>query len=236
MSDAAARPPSAHRPALIVFDLDGTLVDSRKDIADAANDLLRECGAAPLPDRAIARMVGEGAATLVARAFTAAGAPQPADALQRYLRFYDRRLLLHTKPYDGIAAMLDALHPAFTLAVLTNKPIGATRQILDGLDLARYFDARLVLGGDGPHARKPDPAGFLQIAEACGVGPERALMVGDSVIDRRTARAAGASACVARYGFGFELFPTDELLAGDLLIDAPQQLVHRLGPDHGRAG
>lgn len=222
--------------SVLVFDLDGTLIDSRKDIADAANDLLTECGAAPLPDRSIARMVGEGAATLVARAFAAAGVPQPDDALPRYLRFYDRRLLLHTQPYGGVEAMLATLHGRCTLAVLTNKPIGATRQILEGLHLASYFDAGLVLGGDGPHARKPNPAGLAAILARAHASPDRAMMVGDSVIDRRTARAARTQACVARYGFGFELFPTDELDEGDLIIDAPLDLVAELDLTHTTAG
>lgn len=221
----------SRRVTLIVFDLDGTLVDSRKDIADAANDLLAECGGDPLSDDAIGRMVGEGAATLVARAFSAAGVTQPPDALPRYLRLYDRRLLLHTRPYAGTDAMLAALRSGYTLAVLTNKPISATRHILAGLDLARYFDDSLVLGGDGPHARKPDPEGFLRVAAACGMSVDRALMVGDSVIDWRTARAAGASACVARYGFGFHGFPTAELEPRDLMIDTPAELIDALEAD-----
>lgn len=216
------------RFALVVFDLDGTLVDSRKDIADAANELILECGGARLSDEAIGRMVGEGAATLVARAFTAAGVPQPSDALPRYLRLYDRRLLLHTRPYEGTETTLAALQARFTLAVLTNKPIGATRQILAGLDLARYFDDALVFGGDGPHARKPDPDGFFRVLAASGATAGRALMVGDSVIDCRTSRAAGASACIARYGFGFQGFPTDELGPRDLVIDSPAELVDLL--------
>lgn len=214
--------------AVVVFDLDGTLVDSRTDIADAANDLILECGGERLSDEAVGRMVGEGAATLVARACAAAGVTQPSDALSRYLRLYDRRLLLHTRPYAGTVAMLAAMQSRFTLAVLTNKPVGATRQILAGLDLARYFDASLVFGGDGPHARKPDPEGFFRVVAASGATAEQALMVGDSVIDFRTARAACASACVARYGFGYAGFPTDELEPRDLVIDSPAELLEFL--------
>ena len=95
--------------SLIVFDLDGTLIDSRRDIADAANAVLRTSGAQPLSDDAIARMVGEGAATLVARAFAAAGAPEPADALAQFLDAYDERLLVHTRAYPGIPDALDTL-------------------------------------------------------------------------------------------------------------------------------
>ncbi len=130
--------------SLIVFDLDGTLVDSRKDIADAANLLLESCDAAPLPEDTIGRMVGDGAATLVARAFVAAGQAPPPDALARFLYLYGRRLLAHTRPYPHMPETLEALSRRAPLAVLTNKPIAATREILSGLDLARYFAADRV--------------------------------------------------------------------------------------------
>src|SRR4051794_22611594 len=107
---------------LFVFDLDGTLVDSRKDIADAANELLEACGATPMAEERIGRMVGDGAPALVARAFEAAGVTPPADALDRYLAVYDRRLLAHTRAYPGVAGVLAALAPRAALAVLTNKP------------------------------------------------------------------------------------------------------------------
>src|SRR5436190_14171779 len=94
---------------LIVFDLDGTLIDSRRDIADAANALLESCGAPALPEERIGRMVGDGAATLVARAFDASGVERPPDALERFLQIYQRRLLVHTRPYPGMIDVLEAL-------------------------------------------------------------------------------------------------------------------------------
>jgi phosphoglycolate phosphatase len=213
---------------LIVFDLDGTLIDSKKDIADAANELLRRCGAAPLPEERIGRMVGDGAATLVARAFAASGIERPDDALERFLVIYDRVLLHHTRPYDGIPDVLEALRSHTSLAVLTNKPLAATRRILAGLDLARFFDADAIVGGDGPFPRKPDPAGLLHLAASAGVahgGTADVLLVGDSVIDWRTARQASASICLARYGFGFEGFPVEDIAPGDRVIDTPAQLL-----------
>ena len=125
--------------SLIVFDLDGTLIDSRRDLADAANALLESCGGGPLSEEHIGRMVGDGAATLVARVFEASGLERPADALERFLAFYDQRLLNHTRPYPGMADVLDVLGMRATLAVLTNKPLASTRRILEGLDLARHF-------------------------------------------------------------------------------------------------
>jgi phosphoglycolate phosphatase len=210
---------------LIVFDLDGTLVDSRRDIADAANALLVACGAAPIPEAEIGRMVGDGAARLVARAFEASGTRRPPDALERYLAFYDGRLLNHTRPYGGVPGVLEALGRRAALAVLTNKPIASTRRILDGLDLARFFDADAVLGGDGPFPRKPDPAALRHLTAAAHAGPESTLLVGDSAIDWRTARAAPARVCLARYGFGFDSVPLHELTPDDRVIDAPNDLL-----------
>jgi phosphoglycolate phosphatase len=210
---------------LFVFDLDGTLVDSRRDIADAANALLVSCGAAPIPEERIGGMVGDGAATLVARAFKASGVERPADALSRYLAFYDERLLNHTRPYDGIPSLLEALGARAALAVLTNKPIASTRRILDGLDLARHFPSDAVLGGDGPFARKPDPAALLHLAARAQASAEATVMVGDSAIDWRTARAAGTRVCLARYGFGFDSVPVHELALEERVIDAPIELL-----------
>ena len=210
---------------LYVFDLDGTLVDSRRDIADAANELLVACGAAPMSEEQIGQLVGDGAARLVARAFKASGVDRPADALDRYLAFYGARLLNHTRPYAGVPDVLEALGARASLAVLTNKPIAATRSILDGLDLTRHFPAGAILGGDGPFARKPDPAALRHLVSGAGTVPASSIMVGDSSIDWQTARAAGTRVCLARYGFGFESVPVEELGAEDCVIDAPAQLL-----------
>jgi len=210
---------------LIAFDLDGTLVDSRRDITDAANDLLVACGAGPLSEEAIGRMVGDGAATLIARAFAAASMPLPPDALARFLAYYDRRLVAHTRAYAGMPELLAWLHDRYVLAVLTNKPLAATRQILAAVALAPYFESRLVFGGDGPHPRKPDPAGLLALAALAGTDAAHTWLVGDSVVDWQTAQAAGAHACVARYGFGFHSFPAAALSSGLPVIDRPDELI-----------
>jgi phosphoglycolate phosphatase len=205
--------------ALFVFDLDGTLIDSRRDLADATNALLVECGAAPLDEDRIGRMVGDGAATLVARAFDASGIERPPDALARFLAIYEQHLLDHTRPYPGVPEVLETLGATALLALLTNKPLASTRRILDGLDLMRHFEDDAMVGGDGAFPRKPDPAGLRHLIARSGVDPASTLMIGDSVIDWRTARAAAAPICLARYGFGFAGFSQRDLGPDDRVID-----------------
>src|SRR5690242_17160440 len=211
---------------LIVFDLDGTLVDSRRDLAAAANELLRESGAPVLDERAIGRMVGDGAAMLVKRAFEAAGAPQPPDALARFLVLYGERLLDTTRPYEGVAELLAALDGRTPMAVLTNKPRAMSETLLAGLGLRRFFGE--VFGGDGPYPRKPDAQGLQALAQAAGADPGAAVLVGDSAVDLRTARSARTQICLARYGFGFASVPPGELRGDEWIIDAPLELLPRL--------
>jgi phosphoglycolate phosphatase len=211
---------------LVVFDLDGTLVDSHADLAHAANAMLRELGGAPVSDEAVVRMVGEGAAMLVRRALAASGLdPENPGALERFLSIYDECLLDRTKPYDGMQDVLEQLARTRRLAVLTNKPAHATNRVLDGLDLTRFFDP--IVGGDTPFGRKPDPAGLLRIISVALSSPERTLMVGDSPIDRQTARNAGTMICLARFGFGYT-FTGKDLDGSEIIIDAPGELLERI--------
>jgi phosphoglycolate phosphatase len=207
---------------LVAFDLDGTLIDSRHDLADAANALIVEGGGTPLPVEAITAMVGEGAPLLVRRALKAAGLDLDLrEALPRFLELYDERLLVNTRLYDGTREALDELAPRATLAILTNKPQHPTERILEGLEIARFF--RWIIGGDTPHGRKPDPGGLNHLMSLAGAGTGDTIMVGDSAIDLRTARAAGTRLCLVRYGFGFRT-SADEIVAGDLIADKPSQL------------
>jgi phosphoglycolate phosphatase len=208
---------------LVVFDLDGTLVDSRLDIADAVNDILQANGARPLPLDDVGRMVGEGVTVLMARAFAAVDRAEPPDAAHQFVAAYDARLLEHTRPYPGIPQALAEL-AGRTLAVLTNKPLAATQKVLAGLDLARYFTDELVIGGDGPFPRKPDPSGFADLASRAGIPVEQSILVGDSLIDWRTARNAGTNVCTARYGFGFDRLAERDVREGDRFVDAPEEL------------
>jgi phosphoglycolate phosphatase len=209
---------------LYVFDLDGTLIDSRRDLADSVNTLLVESGAPALAEAEIGRMVGDGAATLVARALAASGIRDLSGAVARFLAIYEQHLTDHTRPYDGIPAVLTALGARATLALLTNKPLASTRTILDRLDLRTHFSDALTIGGDGPWPRKPDPAGLSELMRVAGCTPRRTILVGDSLIDWKTAHAAGTSICLVRYGFGFEGVLRNHSLSDDLVVDSPSGL------------
>jgi phosphoglycolate phosphatase len=214
---------------LIVFDLDGTLIDSRRDLATATNRLISELGGAPLAEDAVAAMVGEGAGVLVRRALAAAGLETDhANALARFLEIYDSCLLDNTRPYDGVRDVLETLSETATLAVLTNKPARATGRILDGLNLLKWFYD--VVGGDAAFARKPDPAALLDLISRADAAPGTTLMVGDSRVDLETARRAGTAVCLARYGFGYR-FEDGDFAGTEYYIDEPSALiplVHRL--------
>ncbi len=216
-------PPGA-RPSLVVFDLDGTLIDSIGDLAVAVNRLVGERGGRRLEVGEVSAMVGEGASLLVARALAASGARADAgEVLPRFLEIYDSLLPGKTGPYPGVLAMLRALEPEAPLAVLTNKPTGSARKILSALGVERSF--RAILGGDGPFERKPSPEGLLHLASDAGVEPSRALMVGDSTIDLLTAQRAGARVCLVRYGFGFAGLDRSRLRGDEAFSDRPADVV-----------
>jgi len=207
------------RPVGVVFDLDGTLVDSRLDLATAVNATRERLGLAALQVDAIAAMVGEGARTLLRRALPDSiyGAAFD-EALSLFLDLYFDRCLDATLAYPGIPELLAELSPRFPLAVLTNKPERHSRRILEGLGLARHF--RELIGGDTLPVRKPDPAGLLRLATRWRTNPDQLLLIGDSVVDVETARAAGTPLALVTWGFG-----TVEELSGVWRINAPAELL-----------
>jgi phosphoglycolate phosphatase len=216
--------------AALLFDLDGTLVDSVPDLAGAVNTLLAEHRLAPLAESEIAAMVGDGVAKLVERALQARDAADIAlgPAVQRYVALYEANATTLTRPYPGVPDVLaDLARAGARLAVCTNKPEHATRAVLDGLGLAGFFP--VVLGSDSLAARKPDPAPLLAALDRLGAAAAESAMIGDHRNDVLAARAAGTSAIFARYGYGLATLGE---LTPDAMIDAfaelPQTL-RRLG-------
>jgi len=215
---------------VVVFDLDGTLVDSVGDLAGAINAMLaRLAPAAPsLPLARVRSFVGDGARALVARSLSAAGLEAPEEeALALFLESYRHCLLDTTRAYPGVEQALDQLENR-TLAVLTNKPGDMSRAILVGLGMAERF-AYVYGGGDLP-ARKPDPVGLTTILRNARADPAEALMVGDSRIDIRAGRAANVRTVGVSYGFDHA-----GLLAEppDLLLDDLRELPPLLTPVEG---
>jgi phosphoglycolate phosphatase len=208
--------------SLLVFDLDGTLVDSSRDIAAAVNAALARVspGVAPVPLRSILAYVGEGARLLVERSLRHAGLERPVDdVLAAYLECYRERLLDTTRLYPGMAEALEALDGT-TLAVLTNKPGDLSRAILEGLGVAARF-ARVLGAGDVP-SRKPDPAGLLGLMADLGSTASGTWMVGDSATDVGAGRAGGVR--IAGVSWGFQ--PAALRAARpDRLIEHPRDLV-----------
>ena len=183
-----------------VFDLDGTLIDSKLDLVHSINAMLRETKRPEQPVDLIASYVGHGAPQLIASVLgPAAREEQRRDALEIFLRHYQEQMINVTRPYAGVVEGLRALNGR-ALAVLTNKPIKMTVGILDGLSMSTFF--RLVYGGDSFATKKPDPGGALAILKEFGVPPAQAAMIGDSDVDIQTARNAGMLAVGVTYGFG----------------------------------
>src|SRR5437868_6746312 len=190
---------------LLVFDLDGTLVDSRVDLANSVNAMLRNFGRAELPLEVIASYVGDGAPTLVRRAL---GDPEdPAIftcGLEYFLLYYREHKLDNTHVYDGILPVLQQISAhsngaARRLAVLSNKPVNPSRQIVTALGLGDFFFQ--VYGGNSFPTKKPDPLGVNTLREECGCAAEETIIIGDSDIDILTARNAGIWSCGVTYGF-----------------------------------
>ncbi|MBI3099560.1 MAG: HAD-IA family hydrolase [Planctomycetes bacterium] len=185
---------------LLLFDLDGTLADTGRDLAASANHAVAQvAGLPPRPVEEVTGFIGDGARMLVVRCLGPAHEHRIGEALPLFLEHYDRHLLDTTALYPGVMPMLEAL-AATPKAVLTNKPEGMSRRILDALGIAPHF--RAVIGGDSLPEKKPDPSGALLLCRDLGVPPAEALLIGDSATDVRTGKAAGIRTVGVMGGFG----------------------------------
>lgn len=185
----------------LIFDLDGTLVDSRADLAAATNYMLAELGRPLLSVSEVEKLIGLGARVLIAQAL----GPERAHLTERgydlFMNYYNAHLLDHTKPYPSIAALLEVVQGCGVhLSVLTNKPEWPAKAILSGLGLASSLVA--VVGGDTLPQRKPDPSGVYALQQETGCPLNETLLVGDSDVDVQTGRAAGVATCGVEWGFG----------------------------------
>lgn len=187
----------------LLFDLDGTLVDSRADIVNSVNFALEELRLSRLPDAQVLTFVGEGAQLLVERALRAARGITPTTselnvAYDVFKRQYRAHLFDHTRPYPGVEATLAQLAD-LPKAIVTNKPYDLTAPLLDGIGLTHHF--RAIFGGDSLPERKPHPSMLLEAARLCGVAPRECLMIGDSWVDVRAGQAAEMRTCGFTAGF-----------------------------------
>jgi phosphoglycolate phosphatase len=200
------------RPVLI-FDLDGTLVDSKKDLTASVNHVRRQFDLPILAEDEIARFIGNGALMLIRRALGHKATEENVQAgLQMFLSYYRAHMLDCTTLYPGVRETLDRLTDC-RLAVLTNKPVHFSCAMLDGLGIYKHFTA--VYGGNSFDQKKPDPVGIYQILSDTKGHREKAWMIGDSAVDVLTGRNAGVSTCGVTYGYATETFkdvPPDYLI------------------------
>jgi len=236
------RPIPVEKLKLLVFDLDGTLIDSAQDLCNSVNAALTQFHLNPLPDPAIAGFVGNGAPLLMRRALALSANVTPDEvdqqlfdqSYQYFLLYYREHKLDFTYAYEGVLEALKALFdlredPASVtrkMAVLTNKPVRPAMGICAGLGLADYFVH--IYGGDSFAAKKPDPMGLRSLMTELGVQPDETAMIGDSKVDMQTARNAGAWAVGCSFGFG----PQNLMeVPPDILVDRPLDWTLALTPE-----
>ena len=215
-----------HSIKLVIFDLDGTLIDSRLDLVHSVNAALRHIQRPELPEDVIASYVGDGAPILIQRAL---GGEAVDEALVRkglefFLSYYREHKLDHTTVYEGIREALAAIQRSGNgvprkLAVLTNKPVNPSRAIVEALGLGPYFSQ--VYGGNSFATKKPEPEGALKLLSEVDVRPEQAAIIGDSHVDVRTGRNAGLWTVAVTYGFAPHTLEVEE---PDITVDTPLEL------------
>jgi phosphoglycolate phosphatase len=190
---------------LVIFDLDGTLIDSAEDIALHVGRVYRELKGKDVPADEVKKNIGDGARSLLANFFQG---QELEEALERFLHYYISEPVIHTKPYEGVMETLEGLKErGILLAVATNKPHAITLEVLKRLKMLHYFDE--VLGADLLPEKKPSPLPLLEIAKRLEVPPELGLMVGDSENDILAGRRAGMLTAHARWGYKTPQSPPD---------------------------
>ena len=204
---------------LLVFDLDGTLVDSEVDLANSVNATLEKIERKPLPVELIASYVGQGVTVLISRALGAEASPDLIErATESFLNHYREHMLDHTATYPGVREALAELGGR-KMAVLTNKPVRFSREMLKGLGLSDRF--LQIYGGNSFENKKPDPVGLRRLMEETEVPASRTMMIGDSISDVLAGRNAGTWTCGVNYGFGA---PTLDEAPPDIRIDDLREL------------
>jgi len=208
---------------VLIFDLDGTLIDSKRDLIHSVNAMLVEMGREALHEDTISGYIGHGAPQLIARALGNGATEEERErALKFFLGYYEEHKMDSTCAYPGVEEALGRLN-GFSMAVLTNKPVRVSVRILEALGLKKFF--RAVYGGNSFETKKPDPQGARRILEEFGASPAEAMLIGDSEVDVQTARNTGTVAVVVNYGFGTndrEAYPADVYL--ERLTELPELL------------
>jgi phosphoglycolate phosphatase len=206
---------------LVIFDLDGTLIDSKLDLAHGVNATRAHMGMPPLEYERVYSYVGNGAPVLIRRVLGPdATEAQVEEALEFFLEYYRDHMLDYTVLYPDVRESLDRLRDAHVqMAVLTNKPVRISRAIVEGLGVGGHF--RRVYGGNSFDFKKPHPIGVEMLMKECGVARDRTMMVGDSSVDIQTARNAGVKSCGVTYGFQPE---TLQAVPPDLLVDRMEEM------------
>jgi phosphoglycolate phosphatase len=212
---------------LLIFDLDGTLVDTKQDLINSVNAARTFLGMSPLPDDRVASYVGRGAHMLIRQAVGPEASEETvAEALEFFLAHYKVHMLDYSQPYPGVPEALDRFRDAGkSMAILTNKPVRFSTAMIEQLGFGGHFFR--IYGGNSFEQKKPHPIGVEKLLEEKSMEPLQALMIGDSAVDVQTARNAGIACCGVRWGFQPESFAADP---PDFVVDRMVELVGRLLP------